>query len=95
AHAASVAPWTSVSHVALAVYALRAHDRAAAIPELEAARRVEPADAWVLDRLIESYRATGDAAQADATMRSGHQLAEMGRRPSLSEASQWLPPAWR
>jgi Flp pilus assembly protein TadD len=93
--AASVAPWTAASHVALAAIALRAGDRDAAIGHLEAARSTEPTDRWVLDRLAEQYAAAGDAPHASEVRGAVDALHAMGRAPSTSEATAWLPESWR
>ena len=94
-HAASAAPWTSASHVALAAIALHSRDRDAAIAHLEAAREVEPGDAWVLDRLAEVYAVKGDQAHAEDIRRSREGLGSIGRAPSVTDASSWLPGGWR
>ncbi|HEY8038426.1 MAG TPA: hypothetical protein VIF15_01480 [Polyangiaceae bacterium] len=93
--AAATLPSAAASHVGLAALALRDHERDVAIEHLEAARRVEPGDVWILDRLVETYRAKGDTAQADAVQRAGVALASMGRAPTATDASRWLPPDWR
>jgi hypothetical protein len=51
--AAALGPMAVRSHVALAALALREGKRAEAIVELEAARRIEPRDAWILEKLAE------------------------------------------
>jgi predicted CXXCH cytochrome family protein len=94
-HAAAAAPWTSASHVALAAIALRTGDRDAALTHLEAARRIEPSDAWVIDRLVAEYTARGDKTRADDVARTRAALSAIGREPGSTPASGWLPDSWR
>jgi Flp pilus assembly protein TadD len=49
--AAQLGPMAARSHVALAALALRAGRQAEATSELEAARRIEPRDRWILEKL--------------------------------------------
>ena len=94
-HACSVAPWTSASHVALAGLALRAGDHGAAVAHLEAARRTEPSDAWVIDHLVAEYAARGDQGHADEVARTRAALSAIGHEPRITGASGWLPDRWR
>ena len=49
--AAAAGPAGGSAHVGLAALAIKANDRAAAIQHLEAARRIEPRDPWIHQRL--------------------------------------------
>ncbi|HEX8950409.1 MAG TPA: hypothetical protein VF945_01120, partial [Polyangia bacterium] len=61
---------------------------------LEAARRSAPGDTFILEKLAAGYAATGDAARArDVERAHAFFVAHKGRR--LSDATSWLPPAWR
>jgi predicted Zn-dependent protease len=94
AHAAAVGPASGASHVALAVLARREGRDADAIKELESARRIEPADAWILDRLHDAYAKAGDAAHAEDVDRARKYFsAKQGRAPT--DATRWLPEGWR
>jgi len=94
AHAAAVGPTSGPSHVALAVLARREGRSADAVTELEAARRIEPGDAWVLDALHDAYTSAGDVARAADIDRARRYFAtKQGRTPSA--ATRWLPDSWR
>ena len=94
AHAAAVGPASGASHVALAVLARREGRDADAIKELESGRRIEPADAWILDRLHDAYAKAGDAAHAEDVDRARKYFsAKQGRAPT--DATRWLPEGWR
>jgi Flp pilus assembly protein TadD len=81
--AAEVGPMTARAHVALAALALKAGKRDEAIAELESARRIEPRDAWIIDKLAVTY--------ADDRLAKVQAQAQ----PHATAASSWLPPAWR
>ncbi len=94
ARAAALGPSSSASHVALAVLARRQGRDADAIAELEAARRIEPADAWILDRLREGYVKAGDKAHAGEIDRARAYF--VGPRGGVTtDATRWLPDTWR
>lgn len=95
ARAVAAGPDGVFAHVGLAALAL--HDRRLdeAIEQLEAARRIEPADAWIFDRLAEAYAARGDTQHAAALARAREGLTTIGRAPAPTPVSQWLPPALR
>jgi Flp pilus assembly protein TadD len=94
AHAATAGPVSAASHVALAVLARRDGHEAAAISELEIARRIEPGDPWILDGLHDAYLRAGDAAHADDVDRARKYFsARPGYGPS--PATRWLPEGWR
>jgi Flp pilus assembly protein TadD len=94
ARAAAVGPSTGASHVALAALARRAGRDADAIAELEAARRIEPGDAWILDRLHDAYVKAGDTAHADELERAHKYFAAKPGR-AATDATRWLPADWR
>ncbi|HEX3344974.1 MAG TPA: tetratricopeptide repeat protein, partial [Polyangiaceae bacterium] len=90
AHAAAVGPSSGAAHVALAVLAKREGRDAEMVTELEAARRIEPSDAWILDQLYGAYSRAGDAAHADEIARARAYFApRQGRAPT--DATRWLP----
>jgi hypothetical protein len=80
--------------VALAVLARREGRDADAIAELEAARRIEPADAWILERLREGYVKAGDKVHAGDIDRARAYF--VGPRGGVTtDATRWLPDTWR
>lgn len=94
AHAAAVGPSSGASHVALAVLARREGRDGEAIQELESARRIEPGDSWILERLHEAYVKAGDAPRAgDIERARAHFAARQGKAPT--DATRWLPESWR
>ena len=92
--ATGAGPWTAASQVGLATVALREGRLGDAIAELEAARRIEPGDAWVLDKLADAYARNGDAARAAEVAHASAYYAERGQR-ALTAATRWLPQSWR
>jgi predicted Zn-dependent protease len=91
ARAAAAGPDGGYAHVGLAALALHDNKLDEAIAHLEAARASEPADAWILDRLAETYTARGDRDRAAQIARARAGLAAIQRAPSPTPASQWLP----
>ena len=91
---ATTSPFAAMSHVGLAAIAMHDGRNADAIAELEAARLVEPRDAWIGDRLAKLYALAGDAQHADAIARAKAYFDAHGGR-DLTSATRWLPPAWR
>lgn len=91
ARAAECGPSAAAPHVALAVMAERAGRADEAVRELEAARAIEPADAWILDKLAAAY--THDAAHAEEIARAKKYFLD-GKR-GVTAATAWLPPAYR
>lgn len=94
AHAAAEGPMSAVSHVALGVLAKRDGNEAEGIAEIEAARRIEPDDLWILDQLAAAYAANGDATHAEAVARARKFFAGKGHLAPTS-ATRWLPSGWR
>jgi predicted Zn-dependent protease len=95
ARAVAAGPDAAFAHVGLAALALRDRRLDDAIAHLEAARLVEPGDAWIFDRLAEAYAARGDQTRAAAIARSRAGLTAIGRAPVPTPVSQWLPAALR
>jgi hypothetical protein len=94
ARAASVSPMAGASHVALAVLAARDKRDADSIAELEAARRIEPGDAWILGHLHDAYARSGDAARiAEIEHAQAFFSSRQGQAPT--SATEWLPDGWR
>ncbi|MGH7297840.1 MAG: tetratricopeptide repeat protein, partial [Polyangiaceae bacterium] len=93
ARAAASGPACGASHVALAVLAGRDGRTAEAIAELEKARRVAPGDAWILDRLHDAYVKSGDTVHAGELDRARRYFTKRARVET--EATAWLPAAWR
>ena len=92
--AAAVSPSAAASHVALAVLARTRRARRRRIAELEAARRIEPGDASILDRLHDAYAKSGDAAHTDDIERAqAYFSSRQGQAPT--SATEWLPDGWR
>ena len=92
--AAALGPSSGAAHVALGALARREGRDADAIAQLEAARRIEPGDAWILDRLHDAYVKSGDAARAgDIERARAHFVARQGLAPT--DATRWLPGAFR
>lgn len=93
--AAAAGPDGAAARVGLAALALDEQRPADAIEHLEAARRVEPGDSWVFERLAAAYQARGDLGRAAEIERDRAGLAAAGRAPTPTRASQWLPPGLR
>ncbi|HEY3816994.1 MAG TPA: multiheme c-type cytochrome [Polyangiaceae bacterium] len=92
--AASVGPSAGASHVALALLAQRENRDTQAIAELELARRIEPGNTWILERLRAAYAKAGDAAHgADIDRASKYFASRKGGSPT--GATWWLPEGWR
>jgi len=91
-HAAAVGPANAASRVALAAIALREGHDAEATAQLEAARSIAPADPWILGKLCGEYAKAGDAAHAEAVERARAYFAKQARP---TDATRWLPEAWR
>lgn len=89
--AAAAGPDGAFAHVGLAALALRDKKLDEAIAHLEAARAVEPGDAWVFDRLAEAYAARGDQPRAAALARARAGFTAIGRAPAPTPVSLWLP----
>ena len=92
--AAASSPVAGIARVGLAMLARRDGHEADAVAQLEAAWRIEPGDAFILDQLHDAY------AKADAGARSGD--IDRARRHflpkgehTLTEATRWLPEAAR
>jgi predicted Zn-dependent protease len=94
ARAATIGPSSGASHVALAVFARREGRDADAISELEAARRIAPSDAWILDRLRDAYSKAGDAAHAEGIARARTYFSAR-EGAGQTDATRWLPDSWR
>lgn len=95
ARAAAAGPDGAAARVGLAALALHEDRPADAIEHLEAARRVEPGDSWIFERLAATYAARGDVSSAAEIEHARAGLATAGRAPTPTRASQWLPPALR
>ena len=80
--------------MALAVLARREGRDADAIKELESGRRIEPADAWILDQLHGAYAKAGDAAHAEDIDRARNYFSAQQRRVP-TDATRWLSDDWR
>jgi Tfp pilus assembly protein PilF len=94
ARAAALGPSSSTAHVALGALARREGRDTDAIGELEAARRIEPGDAWILDRLHDAYVKAGDTTHArDIERARAYFVAKQGL--ASTDATRWLPDAWR
>ncbi len=92
--AAVLGPSSSAAHVALGVLTRREGRDADAIGELEAARRIEPGDVWILDRLHDAYVKAGDTAHAgDIERARAYFVARQGS--ASTDATRWLPEAFR
>jgi Tfp pilus assembly protein PilF len=91
ARAAAAGPDGGFAHVGLAALALRERKLDEAIAHLEAARLVEPGDAWIFDRLAETYAARGDQTRAAEIARARAGLTAVKRAPAPTPISQWLP----
>lgn len=94
ARAAQVALDAGPAHVALAAIARHEGKASEAIAELEAARAIEPADAWILDRLHDAYQSKGDpvhVAEVEAARKYFSSKSALG----ATSATRWLPDAWR
>ena len=91
--AAAAGPSTAVSQVALSVLDRRDGHTADALAHLEAARRIEPADSYILDQLHDAYSKADDTAHVDEIERARRHFLKAGR--SLSTATRWLPEASR
>jgi Flp pilus assembly protein TadD len=91
ARAVAAGPDGAFARVGLAALALRDRRFDEAITHLEAARRVEPGDAWIFDRLAELYTARGDQKRADELARARAGLTAIKRAPAPTPISQWLP----
>jgi len=93
--AAAAGPSAAASRVALAVLALKAGQRAPAIRWLEEARRIEPRDDWLLDKLQRLYDEAKDSGRALALAQVRSGLSRSARKPAPTDATRWLPAAWR
>src|SRR6202035_5195899 len=92
--AAAAGPATAIAHVGLAMLARKDGRDPDAVSQLEAARRIEPGDSFVLDRLRDAYTKTGDVARTEEIERARRHFIAGGGR-SLTAASRWLPEAAR
>lgn len=92
--AAATDPSSATAHVALAVLARREGHEPETVAELEVARRIQPGDAWILDRLREAYGKGGDAERVAGIDRARAHFIRPGA-PSRTPASAWLPPDWQ
>jgi len=95
ARAVAAGPDGAFAHVGLAALALRERRLDEAIAHLEAARRVEPGDAWIFDRLVEAYAARGDQTRAAEVAHARAGLTTIDRAPVPTPVSQWLPAVLR
>ena len=87
-------PAAGPSRIGLAALALRAGNRDEAVTQLEAARKIEPSDPWILDKLADAYAKSNDTPHAEEIARARRHFAvDQGTKPS--GASAWLPPAFR
>jgi hypothetical protein len=93
ARAADAGPASGAAHVALSVLADKDGRAADAVAELEKARRIAPDDAWILDRLHDAYAKSGDAKRAAELDRARRYFTK--RERVRTDATRWLPPAWR
>lgn len=94
ARAAEVSPMAGASHIALAIMATHEKRDADSLAELEAARRIEPGDPWILGHLHDAYAKSGDAAHvAEIERAQAYFSSKQGRAPT--SATDWLPEAWR
>lgn len=94
-HAARAGPWSSAALVGLAVMDAQDGREAERIAELEAARRIEPGDAWILQRLEDAYTHAGDATKAAAVAKAKAFFEARPDAQPRSPASSWLPAALR
>ncbi|MFI5289773.1 MAG: multiheme c-type cytochrome, partial [Polyangia bacterium] len=92
---AAAGPASASCSVGLAALALRDHRAQDAASALEAARRSEPTDAWILAKLSEAYGALHDRGHLDEIERVRTALLAGPQRPSITSATRWLPPSWR
>src|SRR5438046_6880719 len=84
ARAGACGPMAAASHVALAIAAERAGRRDDAVREWEAARRIAPDDALILDKLAAAWAA--DPARAADVERARRHFLAAGRRPTAATA---------
>jgi Flp pilus assembly protein TadD len=92
--AAANGPMSAASHVALGALAKRDGHDAEGVAELEAARRIEPDDGWILDQLAAAYTQLGDTAHAEVIERSRKFFTARGG-VAPTNATRWLPNGWR
>jgi Tfp pilus assembly protein PilF len=93
--AVMAAPAMGPSHVGLAVLEARAQRSREATLHFEAARRAEPMDAWILDRLSDLYGKSKDAARAREIEEIRRKLAGSETQQRPTPATGWLPASWR
>ena len=91
---ATASPIAGASHVALALLALRDGGSADAIRELEAARQIEPSDAWIAEKLASLYSSSHDEEHGREIAKARAYFVARGG-PTTTTATRWLPPTWR
>ena len=92
--AAEGSPTAGIAHVGLAMLARRDGREADAIAQLEAARRIEPGDSFILGQLHDAYSRTDAGARSDEIERARRHFLPKAER-SLTGATLWLPEAPR